>query len=169
MIRRVVARLVSGLLLSLAVCVGGATPSAVVQAASSSEPAAAQGPSAAGVRVDPRQVSAPEGDTPKQLPRRYPVAEATLGRLKAEANAAAAARDTSGGGAVRIAPTASFAGLSMGDAGGWNPPDGGLAVGPQTTPPIPSVLVAVNEGFAVYDRTGHKQAPMNASSTRMPA
>jgi hypothetical protein len=158
MIRRVVARLVPGLLLCLAVLVGGATPSPAVEAAGSSGLAGTTGPSAAGMQVDPRRVSAPVGDTPEQLPRRYPVDHATLDRLKAEANAAAAARDTGAGVVLNIGPTAKFTTLSMGDAGGWNPPDAGLAVGPS------SVLVAVNEGFAVYDRNGNKQLPAGAAS-----
>src|SRR5204863_7996028 len=79
MFHRIIARLVSCLLLSLVVCIGGATPSPVVQAAGSPEPAAAPGPSAAGSRVDPRQAPAPEGDTPEQLPRRYPVGPAGMG------------------------------------------------------------------------------------------
>ena len=158
MIRPVVARLIPGLLLSLTVFAGGPTPSLVVQAAGSSAPDAAPGPSAAGVRVDPQRASAPAGDTPEQLPRRYPVDQATLGRLKAQANAAAAARDAGGGVFQSSGPTPKFATLSMGDAGGWNPPDGGLAVGPS------AVLIAVNEGFAVYDRNGNKQLPASASS-----
>src|SRR5437870_12909981 len=138
--RRVVARLVAGLLLSLVVFAGGGTPLAVVQAAGPSGLAGTDGPSAAGARVDPRRVPAPVGDTPAQLPRRYPVDQATLGRLKAEANAAAAARDAGGGVFQSSGSTPKFSTLSMGDAGGWNPPDGGLAVGPS------AVLVAVNEG-----------------------
>src|SRR5437870_1370033 len=140
MIRHVVARLLAPAALSLAVFVGGPTPSPVVEAAGSSAPDGVPGPSAAGVRVDPQRVSAPAGDTPEQLPRRYPVDQATLGRLKAQANAAAAARDAGGGVFQSSGSTPKFSTLSMGDAGGWNPPDGGLAVGPS------AVLVAVNEG-----------------------
>ncbi|MCA1646785.1 MAG: hypothetical protein LC797_15455 [Chloroflexi bacterium] len=157
-IRRFAKCLVPGLVLSLVVLVGSASPAPVVQAAGPSALAGTPGPGAPGTRIDPRQVSAPVGDTPEQLPRRYPVDEATLGRLKAQANAAAAARDAGGGVGLSVAPTPKFPGLSMGDAGGWNPPDAGLAVG------LSAVLVAVNEGFAIYDRQGTKKLPASAAS-----
>lgn len=162
MVNHLIRRLIPGVLLGLALLVGGPAPSPVVQAAPSPASDGTAGPHAAGVRVDPRGVSGPVGDTPQQLPRRYPVDEATFGRLKAQANAVAAARDTGASVGLSVGPTAKFATLGLSDAGGWNPPDAGLAVGPQTL--SASVLVAVNEGFAVYDRSGNKKLPTSGGS-----
>ena len=112
------------------------------------------GPTAAGSAVDPRQVPIHERDVgPEQVrevPRRYPVDQSTFGQLKSRANAAAAAQSHLPGGTTggETAPTPNFATLDTGSAGGWNPADAGLAVGPS------SVLVAVNEAFAFYGRDG---------------
>jgi hypothetical protein len=96
----------------------------------------------------------------REIPRRFPVDEATFGQLKARANANAAAHLPGGTTSTQSAPPALFDGLGLQDAGGWNPPDGGLAVS-QT-----AVLEAVNEAFALYNTTGGAPA---AGPTGLPA
>jgi hypothetical protein len=109
---------------------------------------------AQGRRVNPHEVPTqpPTGDTPEQIkevPRHLPVDQATYARLKAQADAAAAARDKSNApGSLETGPAAQFATLTSTQTGGWNPPDGGLAVGPT------SVLSMANEAVAIYDRSG---------------
>ncbi len=109
---------------------------------------------APGRRVNPHQLPTqpPTGDTPEQvteLPRHVPVDAATYARLKSQADAAATARDKGNGqGSLEAGPAAQFATLGSTQTGGWNPPDGGLAVGPT------SVLSMANEALAIYDRSG---------------
>jgi hypothetical protein len=109
---------------------------------------------AQGRRVNPHEVPSqpPTGDTPeqvKEVPRHVPVDQATYARLKAQADAAATARDKGNGqGSLETGPAAQFATLASTQTGGWNPPDGGLAVGPT------SVLSMANEAVAIYDRSG---------------
>ncbi len=102
-----------------------------------------------GARVNPHQMPTqpPAGETPREVSRHYPVDRATYERLKAQVNAAADARDQGlqrslGGPAPRF-PT-----LGLADGGGWNPPDGALAVGPT------SLLTGVNEAFALFNESG---------------
>jgi hypothetical protein len=109
------------------------------------------GPSARGVAIDLRSVpDLPTADKPiqpREIPRRYPVDAATFGQLKARANQAANGADQ-GTAAERLpgpGPAPEFATIGY---TGWNPPDAGLAVGPS------SMVVAVNESFAVYSRGG---------------
>jgi hypothetical protein len=110
------------------------------------------GPTAEGVPINPHQLPPiPRGETPQQvagIPRLYPVDAATFGQLKAQAqqNAAAGAHRPGGTAGSGGGPVPKFDTLGLGDGGGWNPPDGGLAVGPT------SMLVAVNEAFALYSR-----------------
>jgi len=113
---------------------------------SSGEP----GPSDAGVSVHPHQLSAlPRGERPEQvrraIPRQYPD-PAAFGRQKAAAHQAAAVAEHRPGGTGVSAPPPKL-GLDITQTGGWNPPDGALAVGPS------SLLVAVNEAFAIYDKS----------------
>jgi hypothetical protein len=125
-------------------------PSTTVAAA----PERRQVTSSPGRSLNPHQLPTqpPTGDTPEQVtevPRNLPVDQATYARLKAQADAAAAARDK--GAAPRTletGPAAQFTTLTSTKTGGWNPPDGGLAVGPT------SVLSMANEALAVYDRSG---------------
>jgi hypothetical protein len=85
---------------------------------------------------------------------RYPVDQATFNAIKAQANATAAAQARAGGGGSSShgkdkGPSAEFPTLTYTGTGQvFNPPDGGLAVGPT------SALVAVNESFAFYNRSG---------------
>jgi hypothetical protein len=81
--------------------------------------------------------------------RRYPVDEATYRQLKARADAAAAQRDRGEQDSLGSSPGPQWPALSSGSTGGWNPPDGALAVGPT------SVLTGANEAMAVYDRSGN--------------
>ena len=111
-----------------------------------------------GRRVDPHQLPTqpPTGETPEQIketPRHFPVDQATYARLKAQADAAAAARDKGGQGTLDTSPAPQFATLNSTQTGGWNPPDGGLAVGPT------SVLTMANEALAIYDRSGNQLLP----------
>ena len=108
-------------------------------------------PPTPGQRVDPRQVATlpPTGDTPEQLrqtPRHFPVDQATYARLKADADAAASARDRGAEGGLGPSPSPQFATLNSTQTGGWNPPDGALAVGPN------SVLTGANEALAIFDK-----------------
>jgi len=108
------------------------------------------GPRVPGAPVDPHKLSSfPEGETPeREVPRHVQTSQAEYGQLKAEANRQAAAERRGGPPQEQSGPPPTFASLDMSGGGGWNPPDGGLAVGPAT------VLVAVNEAFAMYTRTG---------------
>src|SRR5438067_8488172 len=116
------------------------------------ETAGEPGPSDTGASVQPHQLPAlPRGERPEQvrqeIPRQHPVDQAEVGRQKALAHEAAAAAEHRPGGTPVSAPPPKFATLDINQTGGWNPPDGGLAVGPA------SVLVAVNEAFAIYDKS----------------
>jgi hypothetical protein len=104
-------------------------------------------------RVNPHQlpVLAPTGDTPSQIqtaPRHFPVDEATYRRLKANADVEALQRDHGDQASATSSPDPQFSTLGSTSTGGWNPPDGALAVGPT------SVLSGANEAFAIYGRTG---------------
>jgi hypothetical protein len=151
--RRAIARSTLGLVSAVLLLLGGPGAQLGASAAQTDDPGQ-PGPQASGIHVDARQVPPPpRGDTPdqvRQIPRQYPVDQGSFDRLKGQANAAAAARDHGLRGGSTTGPTPRFAGLGMGDAGNWNPPDAGLAVGPS------DVLVAVNEAFAVYDRGGNQ-------------
>src|SRR5207248_5774370 len=52
-------------------------------------------------------------------------------------------------GTLAPSPAPEFATLGSTSTGGWNPPDGALAVGPT------SILSGANEAFAIYDRSGN--------------
>jgi len=123
-----------------------AAPSPVVR---SGPRAGVAGPPAPGLAVNAgRLPDQPQGDTPSQpreIPRRYSVDPTSVGRLKAEANQAAAAADRGAGPPPPPGPAPEFATVSY---TGWNPPDAGLAVGPA------HVLVAVNESFSIFNRSG---------------
>jgi hypothetical protein len=111
-------------------------------------------PPARSARVNPHTLSslAPTGDTPVQTaPRHYPVDQATYERLKANVDAQARSRDAGNQGTIASNPTAQFATLGSNNTGGWNPPDGALAVGPT------SLLSGANEAFAIYDRSGSQK------------
>jgi hypothetical protein len=110
-------------------------------------------PPAHAASVNPHKlpVLAPEGDTPSQVQtaaRHYPVDEATYQRLKANADAQAQQRDRGNQASLTGSPEPQFATLGSTSTGGWNPPDGALAVGPT------SVLSGANEAFAIYGRSG---------------
>jgi hypothetical protein len=144
-------KLVIGLSTLAVVAVVVVSPAA--SAAQSAGHPGVSGASAQGRAVDVRGLpDQPEGETPgqpRQVPRRYPVDTATFGQLKAQANQAAAAQDRSQAPGVLPAfgPAPDFPTVGY---TGWNPPDAGLAVGPS------HVLVAVNESYAVYNRSGTK-------------
>jgi len=123
------------------------------QAAGNRRDEGTPGPTAAGERVDShRLVPIPPGETPQQLrdtPHLFPVDSAAFSRLKSAEDAAAAARDkgpTSTG--ISSGPAPKFASLDFNQTGGWNPPDAGLAVGSD------SILVAVNEAYSIYNKSG---------------
>src|SRR4051812_6620896 len=123
-----------------------AGPTSAADLETSGEP----GPSDAGVSVHPHGLSTlPRGERPEQvrqaIPRQYPD-PAAFGRQKAAAHAAAAAVEHRPGGTSGSAPPPKL-GLDINQTGGWNPPDGALAVGPA------SLLIAVNEAFAIYDKS----------------
>ncbi|HEV8637210.1 MAG TPA: hypothetical protein VG370_23570, partial [Chloroflexota bacterium] len=139
-----------------AVLLAGYGPASAQQGPTRPESAGEPGPSAVGLPVNPHQLPAiPRDGGPQRVqekPRLYPDA-ATFGQMKAQANAAAAGAahlpgSTPGGGG----PAPEFATLGFGDAGGWNPPDGALAVGPSNS--VGPVFVAVNEAFGLYSRAG---------------
>src|SRR5439155_15204669 len=94
-------------------------------------------------------------------PRSYPVDQATYQRLKARADAEAAQRDHGQGndGTLATSPAPEFATLGSTNTGGWNPPDGALAVGPT------SILSGANEAFAIYDRSGNLKLGPTAYQT----
>src|SRR5579864_6723550 len=107
--------------------------------------------------VNPHQLAKipPTGDTPIQMqaPRNYPVSQDRYRQLKQQVDADADQRDqrqsNNGGGAVLEAtPGAQFATLNSSTTGGWNPPDGALAVRPT------SLVSGANEGLAIYNRGG---------------
>lgn len=126
---------------------------ATVPAASAAQSAqhGLQGPSALGQAVDLRGIpDAPTGDKPvqaREVIRRYPVDAAEFAQLKAQAEQAAVAADHTAATGSLPAPGPAPEFPTIGYTG-WNPPDAGLAVGPT------AVLTAVNESFAVYNRTG---------------
>ncbi len=115
-----------------------------------------------GARVNPHQMPTqpPAGETPREVSRHYPVDRATYERLKAQVNAAADARDQGlqrslGGPAPRF-PT-----LGLADGGGWNPPDGALAVGPT------SLLTGGNEAFALSTSPAPNYSDPSASTASL--
>jgi hypothetical protein len=113
-------------------------------------------PPAHSARINPRNLPtvAPTGDTPQQVqtaPRQFPVDQATYERLKANVEAQAEQRDRGDQGSVTKAPDPQFATLASTSTGGWNPPDGALAVGPT------SALSGANEAFAIYGRSGNQE------------
>jgi hypothetical protein len=111
----------------------------------------ARGPGAPGQLVEPRKlVATPHDPGPVQapvVPRLYPVDAATFGQLKAQANQSAAARDRDAGAGTGLVegPPPQFPTIAY---TGWNPPDAAVAVGAN------HALVAVNESYAVYSRSG---------------
>jgi len=126
-------------------------PTTAADLATSGEP----GPSDAGVAIHPHELATlPRGERPEQVrqavPRQYPD-PAAFGRQKAAAHQAAAAAEHRPGGTGASAPPPKL-GLDINQTGGWNPPDGALAVGPS------SLLVAVNEAFAIYNKSTSEMA-----------
>ena len=120
------------------------------QATAASQTRGVPGPSAVGKRVDTRQLPPIKGDTPqqvRQIPRLYPVDASAFGQMKAAANEAAAAQAHRPGSGSSTSSTTGIDTLNFTQTGGWNPPDAGFAVGPS------SILVALNEAYAIYDKT----------------
>ena len=142
---------------AIALLTASSAPVAAFQASADPAVAGEDGPQAAGVLVNPHRLQAsPHAPGPgqvREVPRLYPVDDATFGLLKARANAAAPAAPHVPGAPPASAPAPQFPTVDFSDAGRWNPPDGALAVGPT------SVVVAVNEALAAYSRTGALWAP----------
>ncbi len=120
------------------------------QVTAASQTRGVPGPTAAGKRVDLRQLPPIKGDTPQQvreIPQLYPVDANSFGQLKAAANQAAASKGHKpGSGTITSGPAPTFPTLDFTQTGGWNPPDAGLAVGPN------SILVALNEALGIYSK-----------------
>lgn len=121
------------------------------------------GPSARGAAVNPHRLPAAQTDgrqlQGREVDRHFPAGKENFRRLKERANQAAgvAAEHKPEGPPGRAAgPAFPTLDRNQSNNGGdnflWNPPDGALAVGPGD-----SVLVAVNQSFAIYSRAGALQ------------
>lgn len=156
-------RLAIAAALLIAMAAAGQASLASTEAAGKSQLVEKPGPTAKGQPVDSKGlVPIPHGDIPQQVresPRLFPVDRATFDQIKAQLDADATARDRSQGGGTGTGTAPNFPSLGFTQTGGWNPPDAGLAVGPS------SILVAVNEAFAIYDKSGNTlQGPISFGS-----
>lgn len=119
------------------------------------------GPSAAGSRIDLAHLlaSSYSSTASNTIPQLYPVSRSQFAELKQQSDTRAKhgveahppTQSGDGGVGHGVNPPGEFPTLTYSGTGqAFNPPDGGLAVGPQ------SEMVAVNESLAFYNRSGSK-------------